>query len=191
MILQQLDNITHDLDIKESTTAKHRKRMKQLDTMTNKLSAVDEQLQDCKRILTIVDKCLQKYSEQIMNLAKYQQDFDLLLGINQRHFERCINNLKEFSSKVNSWQSDVEKRSSELQRETSSVLQRAYNGAAGAVRAVGETLGGIATGAAGGVVGAVHGAVGGAVGGVVGGVVGGEGGSTLTIAGSSNCGSEK
>ena len=163
VILQQLDSITHDLNIKKSTAANHQTRMKELDTMTDKLSAIDEQLKDCNTILTIVDNCLQTYRKQIVDLSNQQEKFDYLLGLNKLNFDKHISSLKEFNSRVESWQSDVKQRSSELQRKSSviwKIAKELYNNAT-------TTMGGV-TGVVGGVVG---GAVGGAMGGAMAGTM--------------------
>ena len=118
VILQQLDCITDDMDIKGgSSTAKHQQRMEELDTMTDKLSATDHQLYDCKKVLKLVDTRLEVYNHEIDFLVRNQEMCSNVLREARLKFDHRINMLKRFNTKVNSWRDGVNKQRQDLETE--------------------------------------------------------------------------
>ena len=121
-ILEQMDAITDELKIRESTTTKHKQRMAKLDATKDKLDAIDKQLKDCQRVLKIVDARLQEYNEQIARLTQLQEEYGLILSQVKKQFCKCLTDILKFAERVDQWQSQVEKKLCELQAEQTRLL---------------------------------------------------------------------
>ena len=152
-VLEEYENIWEkfemlaQINIKDSTVTRHRKRIKQLIrndlSMATKLNEIDNQLRTCCRIMTKASACKENEALTHSN-CEAERSHIMIFGDSMANISEC---LKQFETTVNSWLQNVKKRVFSLQKErnqlqvalksagigfptrTATVFQRATGGA--------------------------------------------------------------
>ena len=126
-VLKEFEMLEQTLNIKNSTVTKHRKRMeKQVkinSSMATKLNEIDNQLRECRKIMTKINSG--EESEAITHTTCNCQTQQMhLVGDGKAKISDCTCCIKRFDQKVTSWLRNVKTRSFDLQKERSQ-LQKA------------------------------------------------------------------